>query len=115
MAVVGAGGVGKSALTVRFVQNQFLEAYDPTIEDSYRSAVTVPGLGKLRQASLASASARAVWLRKHNELPPNCRRRNAERWDATMQRRMAAPCPQQYFRHGSQTRPLCGSSDSASP
>lgn len=27
-----AGGVGKSALTVRFVDDQFLEHYNPTIE-----------------------------------------------------------------------------------
>jgi hypothetical protein len=27
-----AGGVGKSALTVRFIRNEFVEKYDPTIE-----------------------------------------------------------------------------------
>lgn len=36
LAVVGGGGVGKSALTVQFIQNVFVEEYDPTIEDSYR-------------------------------------------------------------------------------
>ena len=36
LAVVGGGGVGKSALTVQFIQNVFVEDYDPTIEDSYR-------------------------------------------------------------------------------
>ncbi len=40
LAVVGGGGVGKSALTVQFIQNVFLEEYDPTIEDSYRSKYT---------------------------------------------------------------------------
>lgn len=30
--VVGSGGVGKSALIIQFVQNHFLEEYDPTIE-----------------------------------------------------------------------------------
>jgi len=41
VVVVGSGGVGKSALTISFVQNHFIEEYDPTIEDSYRKQVTV--------------------------------------------------------------------------
>ncbi|KAF8917990.1 P-loop containing nucleoside triphosphate hydrolase protein [Mucidula mucida] len=36
LVIIGAGGVGKSALTVKFVDNRFEERYDPTIEDSYR-------------------------------------------------------------------------------
>ena len=36
-------GVGKSTLTVQFVQNIFVEEYDPTIEDSYRKQITVDG------------------------------------------------------------------------
>ena len=39
LVVVGAGGVGKSALTVQFIQSTFLVEYDPTIEDSYRKQV----------------------------------------------------------------------------
>ena len=39
LVVLGTGGVGKSALTVQFVQNIFVERYDPTIEDSYRKQV----------------------------------------------------------------------------
>lgn len=35
LVVVGDGGVGKSALTIQFFQNVFIEDYDPTIEDSY--------------------------------------------------------------------------------
>uniref|UniRef100_F1LCG0 Ras-related protein R-Ras2 n=1 Tax=Ascaris suum TaxID=6253 RepID=F1LCG0_ASCSU len=35
LVVVGGGGVGKSALTIQFVQRYFVTDYDPTIEDSY--------------------------------------------------------------------------------
>ena len=39
LVVVGAGGVGKSALTIQLIQNHFVDEYDPTIEDSYRKQV----------------------------------------------------------------------------
>uniref|UniRef100_A0A8D1UMX1 RAS related 2 n=1 Tax=Sus scrofa TaxID=9823 RepID=A0A8D1UMX1_PIG len=35
LVVVGGGGVGKSALTIQFIQSYFVTDYDPTIEDSY--------------------------------------------------------------------------------
>lgn len=40
LVVVGAGGVGKSALTIQLIQNHFVDEYDPTIEDSYRKQVS---------------------------------------------------------------------------
>ena len=43
IVVLGSGGVGKSALTVQFVQSIFVEKYDPTIEDSYRKQIEVDG------------------------------------------------------------------------
>ncbi|RSH94497.1 Ras- protein rsr1 [Saitozyma podzolica] len=43
-AVMGSGGVGKSALTVRFINGSYLEWYDLTIEDSYRKQLTVDSL-----------------------------------------------------------------------
>lgn len=48
LVVVGAGGVGKSALTIQLIQNHFVDEYDPTIEvnltlyptyDLYRAVV----------------------------------------------------------------------------
>ncbi|QSZ37084.1 hypothetical protein DSL72_009176 [Monilinia vaccinii-corymbosi] len=41
IVVLGAGGVGKSCLTAQFVQNIWIESYDPTIEDSYRKMIEV--------------------------------------------------------------------------
>jgi len=41
IVVLGSGGVGKSALTIQFVQGIFTQIYDPTIEDSYRKLVEV--------------------------------------------------------------------------
>jgi len=41
LVVLGGGGVGKSALTIRLVTDNFLDEYDPTIEDSYRKQCVV--------------------------------------------------------------------------
>eukprot|EP01113_Clastostelium_recurvatum_P010199 TRINITY_DN1501_c0_g1_i4.p1 TRINITY_DN1501_c0_g1~~TRINITY_DN1501_c0_g1_i4.p1 ORF type:complete len:140 (-),score=11.53 TRINITY_DN1501_c0_g1_i4:57-476(-) len=43
IVVVGAGAVGKSALTIQFVQRVFIEVYNPTVEDSYRKQETIDG------------------------------------------------------------------------
>jgi len=43
IVVLGIGGVGKSALTFRFIQNKFMESYNPTIEDSYRKNFKLDG------------------------------------------------------------------------
>ncbi|KAJ6245408.1 ras-like protein [Anaeramoeba flamelloides] len=41
IVVVGGGGVGKSAITVRFVLNRFVTDYDPTIQDSYEKEIVL--------------------------------------------------------------------------
>lgn len=41
IVVFGAGAVGKSALTIQFVQGYFITDYDPTIEDSYKRVLAV--------------------------------------------------------------------------
>ncbi|GJJ78346.1 GTPase KRas [Entomortierella parvispora] len=41
LVVVGGGGVGKSAMTIQFIQSHFVDEYDPTIEDSYRKQCTI--------------------------------------------------------------------------
>jgi len=39
VVVIGGGGVGKSAVVLRFVTDEFLEEYDATIEDTYRKNI----------------------------------------------------------------------------
>ncbi|CAK4652516.1 hypothetical protein LEN26_012499 [Aphanomyces euteiches] len=41
VSVLGSGGVGKSALTLRFVKDYFVRDWDPTIEDAYRKTMDV--------------------------------------------------------------------------
>ena len=43
IVIVGGGGVGKSAITLQFISNQFMQEYDPTIEDSYRRQCVIDG------------------------------------------------------------------------
>ena len=41
IVVLGHCGVGKSALVIRLITDNFLNEYDPTIEDSYRCCISV--------------------------------------------------------------------------
>nr|CCA19930.1 raslike protein putative [Albugo laibachii Nc14] len=41
ISVLGSGGVGKSAVTLRFVREYFVKDWDPTIEDAYRKQINI--------------------------------------------------------------------------
>ena len=41
--MVGSGGVGKSALTLQFMYDEFVEDYEPTKADSYRKNIILGG------------------------------------------------------------------------
>eukprot|EP00658_Telonema_sp_P-2_P045326 TRINITY_DN3326_c0_g1_i2.p1 TRINITY_DN3326_c0_g1~~TRINITY_DN3326_c0_g1_i2.p1 ORF type:complete len:233 (+),score=72.81 TRINITY_DN3326_c0_g1_i2:203-901(+) len=43
IVVLGTGGVGKSAVTLRLCSGKFPKKHDPTIEDSYRKRIEVDG------------------------------------------------------------------------
>ena len=60
VVIQGAGGVGKSSICNQYVCGHFIEDYDPTIEDSYRKQVVIPGLAKpksKKEAKKGGASA----------------------------------------------------------
>eukprot|EP01084_Bolivina_argentea_P094360 169629_1 len=41
VVMMGSGGVGKSSTTIRFMINEFMDEYDPTIEDTYRKRIAL--------------------------------------------------------------------------
>lgn len=41
VVLLGVGAVGKSTLTIQYIQGQFVEKYDATIEDVYRKTVEI--------------------------------------------------------------------------
>ncbi|CAH8854745.1 unnamed protein product [Trichobilharzia szidati] len=43
IAIIGSGGVGKSALTLQFMYDEFVEDYEPTKADSYRKKERLDG------------------------------------------------------------------------
>ncbi|KAJ5070012.1 ras gtpase [Anaeramoeba ignava] len=41
VCIFGAGGVGKSSIVTKFIDERFLPEYDPTIEDFFRKRITL--------------------------------------------------------------------------
>ena len=70
IVVLGSGGVGKSALTVQFVQGIFVEKYDPTIEDSYRKQVEVEGQQCMLEILDTAGTVRELQRRHQRGDPP---------------------------------------------
>lgn len=62
LVVVGAGGVGKSALTIQLIQNHFVDEYDPTIEVSGPLLTPAPpSKGGLLPALQEQCLSRRTW------------------------------------------------------
>jgi len=71
IAVLGPGAVGKSALTLRYAQGQFVRDYDPTIEDAYRHNTIIDDrpclIDILDTAGQEDYTAlRATWMRERD-------------------------------------------------
>lgn len=43
IAIMGFRSVGKSSITIQFVENQFVDSYDPTIENTFSKTVKIRG------------------------------------------------------------------------
>ncbi|KAJ5073257.1 ras-like protein [Anaeramoeba ignava] len=43
IVIVGGGSVGKTCITLRYLNNKFITHYDPTIEESYRKMTILDG------------------------------------------------------------------------
>jgi len=43
LVMLGDGGVGKTAMTIRFVNDRFVTEYDPTVEDAYKKEHQIDG------------------------------------------------------------------------
>jgi len=41
IVLFGAGGVGKSAITIQYIQGVFVKRYDPTIEENFRKTIDI--------------------------------------------------------------------------
>lgn len=59
LVVVGGGGVGKSALTIQFIQSYFVTDYDPTIEDSYTKQCVIDD--RAARLDFGYSRTRGVW------------------------------------------------------
>jgi len=55
----GRGGSGKSNLCIRFVYNQFMEEYDPTIEDDFKQITRVDGIAS--QVRIYDTAGQEEW------------------------------------------------------
>jgi len=66
IVVLGGGSVGKSALTIQFIQYHFITEYDPTIEDSYRKQFVVDGETYLLDILDTAGQDEFTAMRDHN-------------------------------------------------
>ncbi|KAL9648569.1 hypothetical protein ABK040_012228 [Willaertia magna] len=74
ISVFGKDGVGKSSFTLRFTLNDFVEEYDPTIEDIFRKLTEVDGEMNLLEVTDTSSYVedQTPKLREMNIRSTNC-------------------------------------------
>ncbi|KAJ1848317.1 Ras GTPase, partial [Coemansia sp. RSA 2703] len=72
VVMLGSGGVGKSMLTTRFINGNFTEDYDPTIEDSYRKQCEVDDMTCVLDVLDTAGQEEYIALRDYHIRSGNC-------------------------------------------
>ncbi|KAJ2847695.1 hypothetical protein J3B02_004110 [Coemansia erecta] len=70
--MLGSGGVGKSMLTTKFINGNFSEDYDPTIEDSYRKQCTVDNISCVLDVLDTAGQEEYIGLRDYQIRSGDC-------------------------------------------
>jgi GTPase KRas protein len=65
LSVIGSGAVGKSAITLQYISNHFVQEYDPTIEDSYRKQVVIDNVSYLLDILDTAGQEEYTCIRHH--------------------------------------------------
>jgi len=66
IAIMGYRSVGKSSLTIQFVENQFVDSYDPTIENTFTKNWRVKGQDfELKLVDTAGQDEYAIFPAQH--------------------------------------------------
>ncbi|KAM9409708.1 GTP-binding protein Rheb-like [Pholidichthys leucotaenia] len=67
IAVLGYRSVGKSSLTIQFVEGQFVDSYDPTIENTFNKMVSVNGQDySLQLVDTAGQDEYSIFTQSHS-------------------------------------------------
>lgn len=77
LTVLGYPGVGKSSLTTCFVENRFVENYDPTIENTFHKTIRFRNAHFVTDivdtAGMVRGSLDEWWRRRRDALTPPAR------------------------------------------
>ncbi|KAJ2235697.1 hypothetical protein H4R99_007782 [Coemansia sp. RSA 1722] len=72
VVMLGSGGVGKSMITTKFINGNFSEDYDPTIEDSYRKQCNVDNAACVLDVLDTAGQEEYIGLRDYQIRSGNC-------------------------------------------